>query len=73
MKLEGKNLLDLNIEKAKEEKRMTLIKKAKNLAARPWDDTSSTFTLPEHITRYIMPKKSADEIAEYQLAKSVRQ
>ena len=65
IKLEGQKLLDKNIEAANEEKGLKWLKNAKNLAARPCDDTSTTFTLPKHINRNLKAKQSANEIADY--------
>ena len=44
---------------------MKWLQDAKGLAARPEDETSSTFILPDHINRNLSAKESADEIATF--------
>ena len=65
MRKEGQKLLDEHIEAATEGKGMKWLQKAKRLAARPGDDSSSTFSLPDHVNRNLTAKESAEEIALY--------
>jgi hypothetical protein len=65
LKLEGQKILNRNRENATEGKGMKWMAEAKRMSARPGEDVSSTFLLPNHLDRNLTAKESAEEIADY--------
>ena len=64
IKKEAEKAIDKLLETA-EEKGMKWIKDANRLSARPGEDGSSSFSLPNHVDANFSPKESAEAIAEY--------
>ena len=64
IKLEGQKQLEKQLENS-EEKGLKWFKEAKRISARPGDNTSNTFTLPNHVDRNLTSKESAEEIVAY--------
>ena len=64
IKKEAEKAIDKLLDKA-EEQGMKWIKEANRLSARPGEDISPSFTLPNHVDADLTPEESAEKIADF--------